>query len=310
MKNNNEKMKKESKEKEVKMKRNEILKNEEKWRNSEETWTKMKNVKKNAKTQMRNLRWFSKVCLHAQNPRRFPGCAVVAVTCFNEMFDEFHDFSECVFGQKKINNPFWGLTVFHRKSDTFHWTWNKNIHCSNEYQSFLFANVNSSNKMVLVHTLRVARTFSSHFFLCVAYRHEHAWFKMFAVIMSYLSISPSPFTCFILAVPARSLRHVVPFCTFLAELFPIRKRGSSALPHERRRVWLPGRSHALHRLWAQSVRQDYFHGWWHDARQRSRPQWNLWFLENHTREHWTVRCSHNVTSLCFARFSLMILLLR
>ena len=32
-------------------------------------------------------------------------------------------------------------------------------------------------------------------FPCVTYRHEHAWLKMFAVCMSYLSISPSPFSC-------------------------------------------------------------------------------------------------------------------
>ena len=36
-----------------------------------------------------------------------------------------------------------------------------------------------------------------------------------------------------LPFPARPLRHLVPVCTFLAELFPIRKRGSGALPHER-----------------------------------------------------------------------------
>ena len=34
-------------------------------------------------------------------------------------------------------------------------------------------------------------------FLCVTYRDEHAWLKVFAVRMSYLSISPSPLTCFI-----------------------------------------------------------------------------------------------------------------
>ena len=35
-------------------------------------------------------------------------------------------------------------------------------------------------------------------FPCVAYRHRaHAWLKVFAVRMSYLSISPSPFSCFI-----------------------------------------------------------------------------------------------------------------
>ena len=35
-------------------------------------------------------------------------------------------------------------------------------------------------------------------------------------------------------------------------------------------------------------------------RTRSR---SLRLLENHEREHWTVRCFHNVRSLCFARFS-------
>ena len=51
------------------------------------------------------------------------------------------------------------------------------------------------------------------------------------------------------AVPARSLRDHIPVCTASAGLHPIRKRGSSALPHERRGVWLPGRSHALHTVW-------------------------------------------------------------
>ena len=54
---------------------------------------------------------------------------------------------------------------------------------------------------------------------------------------------------------------------------------------------------------AQEVRQNLFCGQWHDARWRSRPPWNLWLLEKHTREHWTVRCSHNVWTLRFARFS-------
>ena len=35
-------------------------------------------------------------------------------------------------------------------------------------------------------------------FLCVAYRRRaHAWLKVFAVRMSHLSMSPSPFSCFI-----------------------------------------------------------------------------------------------------------------
>ena len=49
-----------------------------------------------------------------------------------------------------------------------------------------------------VHTLRVARTFSLHVFPCVTYRHRvHAWLKVFAVRLSHLSISHSPFSCFI-----------------------------------------------------------------------------------------------------------------
>ena len=59
------------------------------------------------------------------------------------------------------------------------------------------------------------------------------------------SFSPHPslshVSSAVLVVPARSLRHLVPVCTFLAELSPIRKRGSSALPHGRRGVGLPGR---------------------------------------------------------------------
>ena len=65
-------------------------------------------------------------------------------------------------------------------------------------------------------------------------------------------ISPSRFlhshvSSTVFAVPALSLRHHVPICTVFVELYPTRKRGSSALPHERRGVWLLGRSHALHR---------------------------------------------------------------
>ena len=48
-----------------------------------------------------------------------------------------------------------------------------------------------------VHTLRVARTFFRHL-PCVAYRHRvHAWLKVFAVRMSHVPISCSPFSYFI-----------------------------------------------------------------------------------------------------------------
>ena len=41
-----------------------------------------------------------------------------------------------------------------------------------------------------------------------------------------------------------------------------------------REVWLPGQIRYKHRLWAQEVRQEYFRGWWHDAHQRSEPQFS------------------------------------
>ena len=62
--------------------------------------------------------------IQTQNPLRFPGFTVVVVTFFVDILDDFHDFvSECVFFQKKINNPFCGVSPFFlKKSDIFHWT--------------------------------------------------------------------------------------------------------------------------------------------------------------------------------------------
>ena len=57
----------------------------------------------------------------------------------------------------------------------------------------------------------------------------------------------------VLVVPAWSLRHHIPVRTVFVELYPTQKRGSSALPHERRGVWLPDRSRT-----PQGVRQDHF----------------------------------------------------
>ena len=53
------------------------------------------------------------IWIHTQYPRQFPGFSVVVVTFFVKIFDDFHDFvSECVFLPRKINNPFWEVTVF------------------------------------------------------------------------------------------------------------------------------------------------------------------------------------------------------
>ena len=60
-----------------------------------------------------------------------------------------------------------------------------------------------------------------------------------------LSPSRPLFSCFIRR-PCCSLRHHIPVRTVFVELYPTQKRGSNALPHERRGVWPAGRSHALH----------------------------------------------------------------
>ena len=56
--------------------------------------------------------------LQTQIPRRFPGFAVVVVTFFVKILDDFHDFvSECVTFRKKIKNPFWRVNILPTKID-------------------------------------------------------------------------------------------------------------------------------------------------------------------------------------------------
>ena len=75
-------------------------------------------MEKNDEKIKKNEKW-----IHTQNPRRFPGFTVVVVTFFVKILDDLHDFvSECVSFPRKINNPFWGVIVFPKKSDNFHWT--------------------------------------------------------------------------------------------------------------------------------------------------------------------------------------------
>ena len=82
---------------------------------------KMEGEKKKGHLQI-FLRFF---CLHTQNPRRFPGFAVVVVTFFDVIFDDIHFFFRNMFFVKEINNEFLGVSMFPGKSDTFCWTWNK-----------------------------------------------------------------------------------------------------------------------------------------------------------------------------------------
>ena len=100
------------------------------------------------------------------------------------------------------------------------------------------------------HTPCRMHIFFAHF-PCVTYRYRvHAWLKVLAVCMSYLSISPSPFSCFIRRHCCSRTVTSTPRSRpdRLRRALPDPKRGSSARPHERRGVWLPGRSHALHIL--------------------------------------------------------------
>ena len=79
---------------------------------------KKKMEKNNEKRKKNEKNW-----IQTQNLRRFPGFTVVVVTFFVKIIDDFHDFvSECVSFQRKINNPFWGVIVFSKKRDNFHWT--------------------------------------------------------------------------------------------------------------------------------------------------------------------------------------------
>ena len=72
----------------------------------------MKTCKKKEKQeQMKN----AKPLKTTHNPRRFPGFAVGVVTLFDEILDDAHDFSECVFSQRKINNQIWEVVIFPRK---------------------------------------------------------------------------------------------------------------------------------------------------------------------------------------------------
>ena len=112
----------------------------EKEKNSQEK----SKMKKNQKEKMKKWRkikkceiseYFSGFRFHTKNPWRFLGFAVV-VTFFDDILDDFHIFSGCVFFRKKIKNQFGCFTVCPRKSYKVHWTWNKNTHFTDENHRF------------------------------------------------------------------------------------------------------------------------------------------------------------------------------
>ena len=82
---------------------------------------KKKNEKNEKKT--KKCRKNEEILLQTQNPLRFPRFTVVVVTFFVKILNDFNDFvSECVSFPRKINNPFWVVSVFPKKSVNFHWT--------------------------------------------------------------------------------------------------------------------------------------------------------------------------------------------
>ena len=137
MKENEKFFKKEKNEKIEKWKKNEKMKKWKKFKKKEKMkkwkkWKKKKKTKKKWRKMMKKERKMEKLDSHAksstisriyrcccnffrQNPRRFPWF-----------------FSECVSFPREINNPFWVVIVFPKKSDNFHWTWNKNTHFTDE----------------------------------------------------------------------------------------------------------------------------------------------------------------------------------
>ena len=107
----NEKWKKWKNEKKKKKwkKKNEKIENMKKRKKNEkhEKWKNRKNEKMRKIEKMKKLK-NEKNWIHAQNPRRFPGFAVVVVICSTKSkTTSMILFSECVSFPKKINNPFW-----------------------------------------------------------------------------------------------------------------------------------------------------------------------------------------------------------
>ena len=119
-----------------KMKKNQKMTKMKKWKKKE----KMKKTKeneeksKNDKNEKMKEKWRKMAkslkisSLHTQNPRRFSWFCL----------------GMCLFPQEN-QQPVLGLTVFPKKSDNFHWTWNKNTHFTDENQRKKIAKVSPSN---------------------------------------------------------------------------------------------------------------------------------------------------------------------
>ena len=157
------------------------------------------------------------------------------------------------------NASWWNKSWWERST----WTWN------DEVWGFL-----NSRSRTHVHTPCRTHIFFAHF-LCVTYRQSRTRMAQGVCSVSHIYLHLA-FSVLMFHPPSLLFPHGhfdthVPVRTVFVELYPTQKRGSSAPPHERRGVWPPGRSCALHRLWARRVWQDHFCRRWHDAHQRPEP---------------------------------------
>ena len=118
-----------------------IKENERKWKKWKK-WKKTEKMKKNVEKRKKFIKnGFTRKILDD-----FHCLPLLLWLFFVKILNDFHDFvSECVSFPKKINNPFWVVTVFPKKSDKFHWTWNKNTHFSDENRRKKIAKVSPSN---------------------------------------------------------------------------------------------------------------------------------------------------------------------
>ena len=126
------KKKKEKKWKNETMKKNEKMKKWEnqkmrKWKN--EKMRKMRKMKKNGEKWWKKERKMKNFAFTRKILDDFQGFTVIVVTFFVKILNDFHDLvSECLFPEENQQLILGGSEFFHKKSDNFHWTWNKNTH--------------------------------------------------------------------------------------------------------------------------------------------------------------------------------------
>ena len=113
-------------------------KNREKWWKKTEKWKKMGSHAKSS-----TISRVYRCCCNffRQNPRRLP----------------WFCFGMCLF-PKENQQPVLGVIVFQKKSDNFHWTWNKNTHFTDENEQKKIAKVSPSNNN---YSFRIIKSFNT-----------------------------------------------------------------------------------------------------------------------------------------------------